>query len=349
MMKSKVYHRFTMISFLFVGFMLNNGLSFWVTRSLPMRSYDRSKPFNGCLYNRQQRGDLPCLFTMPVEQVDRQSGEVINTFPSVAEAVRTLGNTAVRPNGISKVIHGKHRSCGGYFWRRLGDKTMPPQGAAAAAPVEQVDLQSGETIHTFPSAAEAVRTLGNTVSSHGISVVLHGKRKSCGGYFWRRAGDKTMPRQRTFGAIPVEQVDIQSGETINTFPSAAEAGRTLGNIVSSNGICMVIGGKIRSCGGYFWRRPGDKTMPPQRAYERTITSMYDTMNKDDQDDLSRLISTLSSRDQAIMRMRFGLDDGRPKSLQKIGDHFSLTRERVRQIEAQTLQKHRQSKISSNIS
>ena len=42
------------------------------------------------------------------------------------------------------------------------------------------------------------------------------------------------------------------------------------------------------------------------------------------DDNSRLICTLNSREQAVIRMRFGLDDGNPKTLEDIGRKFSIT-------------------------
>lgn len=59
------------------------------------------------------------------------------------------------------------------------------------------------------------------------------------------------------------------------------------------------------------------------------------------DDISRLICTLNSREQAVIRMRFGLDDGKAKTLEEIGRRFSVTRERIRQIEARALHKLRQ--------
>jgi RNA polymerase primary sigma factor len=59
------------------------------------------------------------------------------------------------------------------------------------------------------------------------------------------------------------------------------------------------------------------------------------------DDISRLICTLNSREQAVVRMRFGLDDGKAKTLEEIGKRFSVTRERIRQIEARALHKLRQ--------
>ena len=59
------------------------------------------------------------------------------------------------------------------------------------------------------------------------------------------------------------------------------------------------------------------------------------------DDMSRLICTLNSREQAVIRMRFGLDDGKAKTLEEIGNRFKVTRERIRQIESRALHKLRQ--------
>ncbi|NQE37053.1 sigma-70 family RNA polymerase sigma factor [Microcoleus asticus] len=53
-------------------------------------------------------------------------------------------------------------------------------------------------------------------------------------------------------------------------------------------------------------------------------------------DIESVLNTLSSRECEVIRMRFGLDDGRDKSLQEIGNIFNLTRERIRQIEAKAL-------------
>jgi len=59
------------------------------------------------------------------------------------------------------------------------------------------------------------------------------------------------------------------------------------------------------------------------------------------DDVSRLICTLNAREQVIIRMRFGLDDGKAKTLDEIGRRFSVTRERIRQLESRALHKLRQ--------
>jgi len=60
-----------------------------------------------------------------------------------------------------------------------------------------------------------------------------------------------------------------------------------------------------------------------------------------QDDVRRLIKTLSPKEQAVIRLRFGLDDGTPRTLQYIGDKFSVSKEIIRKIEAKALLKLRQ--------
>ncbi|GAB3802053.1 hypothetical protein GCM10027605_20760 [Micromonospora zhanjiangensis] len=58
-------------------------------------------------------------------------------------------------------------------------------------------------------------------------------------------------------------------------------------------------------------------------------------------DVEIVLSTLSQREQAVIRLRFGLDDGRQRTLDEVGREFGLSRERIRQIEKVTLTKLRQ--------
>ncbi|MDE0607773.1 MAG: RNA polymerase sigma factor [Acidimicrobiaceae bacterium] len=53
-----------------------------------------------------------------------------------------------------------------------------------------------------------------------------------------------------------------------------------------------------------------------------------------------VLGDLPQREQEVVRMRFGLDDGRPRTLKEVGEAFGVTRERIRQIEAKTLTKLR---------
>src|SRR5215469_9617860 len=60
-----------------------------------------------------------------------------------------------------------------------------------------------------------------------------------------------------------------------------------------------------------------------------------------QDDLRRVLATLDDREQAVIRLRYGLDDGQTRTLDQIGRQFGLSRERVRQIEREVMSKLRQ--------
>lgn len=56
--------------------------------------------------------------------------------------------------------------------------------------------------------------------------------------------------------------------------------------------------------------------------------------------LSDVLSTLTPREEKVLRLRFGLEDGRSRTLEEVGKEFNVTRERIRQIEAKALRKLR---------
>ena len=58
------------------------------------------------------------------------------------------------------------------------------------------------------------------------------------------------------------------------------------------------------------------------------------------EDLESVLDTLSPRERDVLRLRYGLDDGREKTFEEIGQIFNVTRERIRQIEAKALRKLR---------
>lgn len=94
-------------------------------------------------------------------------------------------------------------------------------------------------------------------------------------------------------------------------------------------------GSAAGMGGAGGLTLGDMMSDPEQ--KPTELASYNMLK----DDISRLICTLNSREQAVIRMRFGLDDGKAKTLEEIGKRFSVTRERIRQIEARALHKLRQ--------
>ena len=64
--------------------------------------------------------------------------------------------------------------------------------------------------------------------------------------------------------------------------------------------------------------------------------------------LSEIISTLTDREQKIIRLRFGIGGGRPHTLEEVGAEFDVTRERIRQIEAKALAKLRKNKETKKL-
>jgi RNA polymerase primary sigma factor len=59
-----------------------------------------------------------------------------------------------------------------------------------------------------------------------------------------------------------------------------------------------------------------------------------------QEQLTLVLHTLSEREQRVIELRFGMHDGRPRTLEEVGEAFGVTRERIRQIESKTLSKLR---------
>jgi RNA polymerase primary sigma factor len=76
--------------------------------------------------------------------------------------------------------------------------------------------------------------------------------------------------------------------------------------------------------------PDDVTMSPQDAAAFTMLK----------EQLSDVLETLTPREEKVLRLRFGLDDGRQRTLEEVGKEFKVTRERIRQIEAKALRKLR---------
>ncbi len=58
------------------------------------------------------------------------------------------------------------------------------------------------------------------------------------------------------------------------------------------------------------------------------------------DEIKRLLAPLDEREREILTLRYGLDRGEPRTLEEVGEHFNLTRERIRQIEARAMSKLR---------
>ncbi len=76
--------------------------------------------------------------------------------------------------------------------------------------------------------------------------------------------------------------------------------------------------------------PDDEAPAPAEAAAFTLLK----------EQLMGVLDTLTSREEKVLRLRFGLDDGRARTLEEVGKEFNVTRERIRQIEAKALRKLR---------
>ncbi|MEG0913456.1 MAG: RNA polymerase sigma factor RpoD [Oscillospiraceae bacterium] len=73
----------------------------------------------------------------------------------------------------------------------------------------------------------------------------------------------------------------------------------------------------------------DAPVPAEAAYHTLL-----------REQLGDVLGTLTPREEKVLRLRFGLEDGRPRTLEEVGKEFNVTRERIRQIEAKALRKLR---------
>ncbi len=77
----------------------------------------------------------------------------------------------------------------------------------------------------------------------------------------------------------------------------------------------------------------------QFVADQNQPTLYDKVSRELlKDALSKVLDTLSPRERKVLIMRFGLNDGKPKTLEEVGREFRVTRERIRQIEAKAIRK-----------
>ena len=76
--------------------------------------------------------------------------------------------------------------------------------------------------------------------------------------------------------------------------------------------------------------PDDEALAPADAASMSLLK----------EQLAEVLKTLTPREEKVLSLRFGLEDGNPKTLEEVGKEFNVTRERIRQIEAKALRKLR---------
>ena len=87
--------------------------------------------------------------------------------------------------------------------------------------------------------------------------------------------------------------------------------------------------------------PDDSTLLSETLADENAAAPFDDLVEDnDHNLLHEVLATLDSRESRILAMRFGLDDGKAKTFEQVAEHFGITRERIRQIQQQALEKMR---------
>jgi RNA polymerase primary sigma factor len=104
--------------------------------------------------------------------------------------------------------------------------------------------------------------------------------------------------------------------------------------------------------------PVSLSMPVGEAEESELGDLIEDAESDDPEEevafhllgayLDGMLGTLGDRERRVVRLRYGLEDGRPHTLEDVGRHFGVTRERVRQIEAKSLSKLRHSEYAPGL-
>ena len=86
----------------------------------------------------------------------------------------------------------------------------------------------------------------------------------------------------------------------------------------------------------------DSTLLSETLADENAIAPFDDLVEDNDHNLVReVLATLDARESKIVALRFGLDDGKAKTLEQVAEHFGVTRERIRQIQVQALEKMRE--------
>jgi RNA polymerase primary sigma factor len=170
----------------------------------------------------------------------------------------------------------------------------------------------------------------------------------------RQAIQRGLADQSRTIRIPVHMVETMNRVTRTARELTVELGREptnaeIADVLSNDPKTAITAEKVEEVRSYG-RNPVSLETPVGDESDTELGSLIedpdaispldavsDTMLKEQ---VAKVLDSLEGREERVIRLRFGLDDGRPRTLEEVGHEFGLTRERIRQIEAHALRKLR---------
>ena len=204
----------------------------------------------GRLSRKPHQGGKP---RKAVDQVDIETGDIIQSFPSISEASRQTG---IDPSCISRAANvgrSDKKIAGGFKWKYAGKlrKGGARQSHGGKVVQQLQNAPGGVVINTFSSAVEASRVVG--VDASTISRAAAGNSNSAAGFRWRyvsNSSETIRPKARAKKRA-VQQIDKVTNSLIQNYDSILEASRETG--VDHGSISKAARGKLQSAGGFIWR------------------------------------------------------------------------------------------------
>ena len=167
-------------------------------------------------------------------------------------------------------------------------------------------------------------------------------------HWWiRQSISKAVAEQSRTIRVPMHIIDglsklnsatRQLYQTLNREPSPHEIAKAMGVEVKKVKELQSIIKEPSSLDATF--SDDDETTVGDLVADESIDVMHDIYQEELTKSINKVLSTLDDKEREVIRLRFGMDTGKPKTLNEIGEIFDLSKERIRQIEEKALKKLR---------
>ena len=137
----------------------------------------------------------------------------------------------------------------------------------------------------------------------------------------------------------VKQASISLTQTLHREPTIEEISAEIGIPVDKITVAMDMSKAVSSLEAPL-NDDGESCIADCIASDDEDDPIQNLMNEFNEKLLNRIFSTLGNQEATVLKMRFGIEDGQPKTLEAVGEHYGVSKERIRQIEIKALRKLR---------